>query len=115
MKAFGEGRSAAAYTPSSSTEHEASLQAMARVNDEVRQASVAIIPLQSRLHSAEVRSALNELIGVVWATMDSKTSLAMLRNWQLVDQPHNELHTLMGRVIKQLEDENQQLGDPSAR
>lgn len=112
MKAFGEGGVAAAYLPGSSMERDAALQAMAKVNDDVRQSSAAIIPLQSRLHSAEVRTALNELIDVVWATMDSKTSLGMMRNWQRVDQPHNELHTLMGRIIKQLEDENLQLGDP---
>lgn len=112
MKAFGEGGGAAAYLPGSSMERDVALQAMAKVNGDVRQSSAAIIPLQSRLHSAEVRTALNELIDVVWTTMDSKTSLGMMRNWQLVDQPHNELHTMMGRIIKQLEDENLQLGDP---
>lgn len=113
-QAFGERRGAAAYMPGNSMEREASLQAMAKVDAEVRQASAAIIPLQARLHSAEVRSALNDLIEAVWATMDAKTSLGMMRNWQLVDRPHNELQTLMGQIIKQLEDENQQLGDPPA-
>ncbi len=112
MKALGWERGAAAFLPANSMEREALLQSVAKVNDEVRQASAALIPLQSRLHSEEVRSALNGLIDVVWATMDAKASLTMMRNWELVDQPHNELHTVMGRIIKQLEDENQQLGDP---
>lgn len=112
MKAFGWEKGAAAFMPSNSMEREASLQAVAKANDDVRQASAALIPLQSRLHSAEVRSALNDLLDVVWATMDAKASLTMMRNWQQTEQPHNELHTVMGRIIKQLEDESQQLGDP---
>lgn len=115
MKAFGWDSGAAAFMPRSTMEREALLKSVAKANDEVRQASAALIPLQSRLHSDEVRSALNALIDVVWATMDAKASLTMMKNWEKVDTPHNELHTVMGRIIKQLEDENQQLGDPPVR
>lgn len=115
MKAFGWDSGAAAFMPRSTMEREALQKSVAKANDEVRQASAALIPLQSRLHSDEVRSALNALIDVVWATMDAKASLTMMKNWEKVDPPHNELHTVMGRVIKQLEDENQQLGDPPSR
>ncbi|CCP16113.1 hypothetical protein predicted by Glimmer/Critica [Stenotrophomonas maltophilia RA8] len=88
---------------------------MAEVDEAVRRSSAAIIPLQARLHSADVRAALNALIDVVWAAMAAKSSEEMSRAWEQVDIPHNNLHGVMGLTIKQLEDENQQLGDPSAR
>lgn len=112
VQSFGEGRGGSAYLPVSVEEREAAKKAMAKVDEDVRRSSAAIIPLHARLHSVEVRTALNDLIDVVWMALDAKTSLRMMKNWEQVDQPHNELHGLIGRVIKQLEDENQQLGDP---
>ncbi|MGE8259405.1 MAG: hypothetical protein ACN6RJ_08280 [Stenotrophomonas sp.] len=115
MRSFAQGHGAASYLTCSEYQHEGSRKAMAEVDDAVRRSSAAIIPLQARLHSVEVRVALNDLIDVVWAAMDAKSSAEMRKAWDQVDLPHNNLHGVMGRTIKQLEDENQQLGDPPVR
>ncbi|MFE3970727.1 hypothetical protein CEK00_04560 [Stenotrophomonas maltophilia] len=115
VKSFGEGSGAAQYLPEGAQAREDKHLALAKVEDELRESSAAIIPLHARIHSEEVRAALNHLVDIVWEAMGAQSSLRMTRIWSQVDQPHNELHTVMGRVIKHLEDENQQLGDPSAR
>lgn len=115
VKAGTFERAGDAFMPQTTEAIDAEKKAMAQVDEAVRQASAAIIPLQSRLHTVEVTAALNFLIDVVWEALAAETVPHMMRKWSMVDSPHSELHRVMGLTIKHLEDEYLQLGDPEIR
>ncbi|WP_312786052.1 hypothetical protein [Stenotrophomonas indicatrix] len=85
------------------------------IDQEVQLSALDLIPLESRIHTAEVANLLGDVVDRVWAMLSAPTKAESDRLFDEISQPHNRLHSVMGIAIKRLEDENQQLGDPSAR
>nr|MBH1517169.1 hypothetical protein [Stenotrophomonas maltophilia] len=92
---------------------EAAARELGLAEEEMWLAAASVAPVRSRLHSTEVVAAVDLLLNVV----EEKVAGAHKSQWRWedVDGPLNAVHGLIGTAIKQLEGENQQLGDPSAR
>lgn len=87
----------------------------AEIDQELQLSALDLIPLESRIHTAEVANSLGDVVNRVWAMLAAPTKAESDRLFDEISRPHNHLHSVMGTAIKRLEDENQQLGDPSAR
>ncbi len=79
---------------------------------ELRLSAVELIPLQSRIHTQAAANQLNIVISLVTSVMAARHPLEVDQLWEAVRRENDELHRILGSFIKQLEDENQQLGDP---
>ncbi|AWH17312.1 hypothetical protein C1922_08335 [Stenotrophomonas sp. ZAC14D2_NAIMI4_7] len=81
---------------------------------ELRKSALELIPLHARIHTPEVSVPLNNVVNLITTAFQAGGAAAFEDIWAGVNPANNELHRVMGLVIKQLEDENQQLGDPPA-
>lgn len=90
------------------------LKVSTEVDQEIQLSALDLIPLQSRIHTAGVVELLDELVNRVVNMLEARNKEELERLFGQVPPVHNQLHDLLGRSIKQLEDENQQLGDPPA-
>lgn len=87
----------------------------AAADESIRQANADLVPLRGRIHTAEVSGRLNALIDLLWRLAKVDTEAEATQIWATGGLMHDELQALIGKQIRLLEDENQQLGDPSAR
>ncbi|MGG6317658.1 hypothetical protein ACQ5SB_14610 [Stenotrophomonas geniculata] len=90
-------------------------EATPAADEELRKSAFELIPLHARIHTEAVSVVLNNVINLITAAMQARTAVTFEDQWEFVNKENNELHRVMGVAIKQLEDENQQLGDPPAR
>lgn len=90
------------------------LNVSTEVDQEIQLSALDLIPLQSRIHTVGVVELLNELVNRVVNMLEARNQEELERLFGQISPVHNQLHDLLGRSIKQLEDENQQLGDPPA-
>jgi len=87
----------------------------AETDESIRRTRADLLPFSSRLHTAEVAGRLNALTELLWrlATVDTEAEATQI--WATGGLMHDELQELIGKEIRSLEDENQQLGDPPVR
>ncbi|MNN16871.1 hypothetical protein D3C81_1300260 [compost metagenome] len=85
------------------------------VDQEIQLSALDLIPLQSRIHTAGVVELLDELVNRVVSMLEARNQDELERLFGQISPVHNQLHGLLGKSIKELEDEHQQLGDPPAR
>ncbi|PZS93822.1 hypothetical protein [Stenotrophomonas maltophilia] len=90
-------------------------EATPAADEELRKSAFELIPLHARIHTEAVSVVLNNVINLITAALQASTAVSFEDQWEFVNKENNELHRVMGVAIKQLEDENQQLGDPPAR
>lgn len=90
-------------------------EATPAADEELRKSAFELIPLHARIHTEVVSVVLNNVINLITSAMQANNAVAFEDQWEFVNKENNELHRVMGVAIKQLEDENQQLGDPPAR
>lgn len=90
-------------------------EATPTADEELRKSAFELIPLHARIHTEAVSVVLNNVINLITTAMQARTAVSFEEQWEFVNKENNELHRVLGVAIKQLEDENQQLGDPPAR
>jgi len=86
-----------------------------QLNDDLNRLAVELSPLSARLHTAEVAGQLNMFMGAFWDALSADTATEAWDLWRETEALHGSLQRLMGETIRQLEDENQQLGAPHAQ
>lgn len=86
----------------------------AEADESLRRANADLVPLRARIHTTEVSSRLNTLVGLLSGLATVKTEAEATQIWATGGLMHDELQELIGKQIRLLEDENQQLGDPPA-
>ncbi|WP_164229589.1 hypothetical protein [Stenotrophomonas maltophilia] len=82
---------------------------------EVNALALEIVPVFSRIHSHEVAEKVVGLMAIVVKADEAPNRTDATKLWDEATQANRELHRTMGRVIRQLEDENQALNDPPVR
>ncbi|MDT3487624.1 hypothetical protein [Stenotrophomonas maltophilia] len=82
---------------------------------ELNRLAAELSPLSVRLHTADVAGQLNMFMGAFWEALSADTATEAWDLWREAEGFHGNLQRLMGETIKQLEDENQQLGAPPAQ
>lgn len=86
----------------------------AEADESFRRANADLVPLRARIHTSEVSSTLNTLVALLSGLATVKTEAEATQIWMTGGLMHDELQELIGKQIRLLEDENQQLGDPPA-
>lgn len=86
----------------------------AEADESFRRANADLVPLRARIHTTEVSSRLNTLVALLSGLATVKTEAEATQIWATGGLMHDELQQLIGKQIRLLEDENQQLGDPPA-
>ncbi len=90
-------------------------EATPAADEELRKSAFELIPLHARIHTEAVSVVLNNVINLITTAMQASTAVSFEDQWEFVNKENNELHRVLGVAIKQLEDENQQLGDLPSR
>ncbi|QZN81654.1 hypothetical protein K5K93_04255 [Stenotrophomonas sp. DR822] len=85
-----------------------------QVAEDFRLAVAEVVPIHARIHARTVYEQLSEYRELLYQVTNSVAKAEAQAFWQ-AHPIYDRLHIALGDEIRKLEDENQQLGDPSAR
>ncbi|HGM4787156.1 MULTISPECIES: hypothetical protein [Stenotrophomonas] len=80
----------------------------------VEEWAALLLPIRARIHSSKVTTPMDTFINKFWKAFRAKSNEEAESLWDETSSAHTKLQAEIGRVIKQLEDENYQLKDPPA-
>ena len=86
-----------------------------QVAEDFRLAIAEVVPIHARIHTRTVYEQLSEYWELLYQVTNSVAKAEARALWEQVHPIYDRLHIALGDEIRKLEDENLQLGDPSAR